>query len=192
MSFNESLPVILKFEGGYQNDPTDPGNQGGKTGTNFGVTQATYDSYRESIRLEKQDVKEISREEVEAIYYRYYKASSADKFDATHPHTALCQFDCAINQGPGTAKFLLQRAINKAWGDLHKIEVDGVIGPKTLAALSSIEDAAILKIYLDLRMERYLHLIKTRPAMTKWQGSWFHRLNKIAKIAELNWSTDRA
>lgn len=181
MSFKESLPIILIFEGGYANDKDDPGGP-----TNYGVTQKTYDAYLLRQRIGSKPVKQITKDEVEAVYYQYYKASQADDFDVSHPNTALCHFDCAINQGPGTSKFILQRAINFSW-KTPKITVDGVIGPKTLEALGSIEDAALLKEYLQLRKNRYDQLIQTRPVMEKFRKSWYHRLNIISEKAELTW-----
>ena len=59
--FAQALPVILKHEGGYVTDPVDRGGA-----TNFGVTQATYDAWRASVREKVRPVKEITTDEVEA------------------------------------------------------------------------------------------------------------------------------
>lgn len=182
--FNSFLPIILGFEGGFADNKNDPGGR-----TNKGVVQKTYDDWRKARGWPLQDVLRISNDEVEQIYQGYYKACSANLFDVSHPNTALCQFDCAINQGPGTAKYLLQRAINVCWG-VEKIVVDGLIGFKTLAALKDIHDNALLKVFLDSRKNRYLQLIASRPAMSEFKSSWFHRLNKIAQLSELNWKAE--
>lgn len=179
--FDTYLPIILKFEGGFANNPNDPGGR-----TNFGVIQTEYNIWRKAHSLQTRDVKDITHDEVEAIYKGYYKDSCANLFDTSHPHTALCQFDCAINQGSGTSKYLLQRAINQCW-NYQKIMVDGIVGAKTLAALIPVQDDALLKNCLTLRRDRYLNLITARPRMSEFKASWFHRLNKIAEISQLDW-----
>lgn len=183
MSFDQLLPTILEFEGGYANNKNDPGGA-----TNFGIIQAEYNHYLTAHELPIRSVKDITKEEVEYIYKNeYYKASKLGLFEASHPHTALCHFDCAVNQGTGTAKYLLQKAINEAW-NVPKIVVDGIIGPKTIQALQAILDNALLKKYLEIRKLRYDNLLKARPWMVEFRASWYHRLNVIARKSQLDWN----
>lgn len=179
MLYEEQLAVILKFEGGYADHPDDPGGA-----TNFGVTQGTYDGWRKRKGLPLRPVKQIAQEEVREIYRGYYLGARCDQFETSHPKVTLCHFDSAINQGISAANALLQRAINACWRE-EKLKVDTVIGPITLATLKPLRDADVLKEYLDLRKARYDQLIKTRPNMEVFRKSWYHRMNKIADIADL-------
>ena len=57
-AFQESLPFILRWEGGYVNHPNDPGGP-----TNKGVTQKVYDAWRRRQGLPTCDVKLIEDQE---------------------------------------------------------------------------------------------------------------------------------
>ena len=104
--FDKMLSFVLRSEGGYV------ANDGGQA-CNKGIQQSTYDSYRTRKGLSKQDVKNITDEEVKDIYYTsYYKASGADKID--DPKLALYVFDTAVNMGVSAAKKILEKSGNDA------------------------------------------------------------------------------
>lgn len=101
--FQEVLPITLRHEGGFVNHPADPGGA-----TNKGITQRTYDSWRRSQGQATRSVREITGEEVEAIYYkRFWRAVGCVKL---WPPLALCHFDAAVNHGPINARSLLERS----------------------------------------------------------------------------------
>ena len=64
MRFDSCLPLILVFEGGYTNDPTDRGGA-----TNKGITQKTYDDWCRRHSRQPQDVKNITDAEVSVRRY---------------------------------------------------------------------------------------------------------------------------
>lgn len=108
--FDKMLKFVLDMEGGYV------ANDGGQA-CNKGIQQATYDSYRNKKGLSKQNVKNITDEEVKDIYYTmYYKASGADKIKDAK--MALYVFDTAVNMGVSVAKKMYQESN----GDLDKFE----------------------------------------------------------------------
>ena len=73
-SFAAALPFILRWEGGFVDDPDDRGGR-----TNKGVTQAVYQAWRADQGLPGQDVRQISDEEVASIYYeRYWLTAKCD------------------------------------------------------------------------------------------------------------------
>lgn len=99
--FDRALPIILKFEGGYVNNPADTGGA-----TNRGVTQRVYHAYRDSVGLPRQDVRRIAEHEVADIYEnRYWVPVGCDKLNYTE---ALVCFDSAVNHGVGRAKRLVR------------------------------------------------------------------------------------
>ena len=67
MSFSDSLSMVLQFEGGFVDNPDDPGGA-----TNQGVTQAVYDRFRAEHGLAIQSVRLIQSNEVAAIYQVEY------------------------------------------------------------------------------------------------------------------------
>lgn len=99
--FARCLAVLLPLEGGYVDDPRDPGGK-----TNFGVTQRVYTAWRLAEQLPDRSVQGISTGEVQAIYFGdYWRAVGCDGLS---DGMALCAFDASVNCGVGTAKqFLL-------------------------------------------------------------------------------------
>lgn len=181
--FETALPIVLGFEGGYSDDPNDPGGA-----TNKGVTQSTYDSFRKARGLSVAPVKQISDSEVSAIYKGYYEDCMANVFDICFPVTSACHFDAAINMGSFTAKRLLQSAINSTLDPAHSLIVDGLFGEQTIRALYKFgSDKSILIPYLITRKQRYLDLIARNPKLKQWQDSYWHRLNTFAKLANIDW-----
>lgn len=97
MSFEIALGYTLKFEGGYVNNPVDPGGA-----TNKGITQSVYDAYRVQKNLPKQHVKLIFDTEVKEIYLnQYWNVAGCDKLE---DKLSIVVFDAAVNHGPGRAK----------------------------------------------------------------------------------------
>src|ERR1017187_2238655 len=95
-----ALPTVLQFEGGYSDDPNDPGGA-----TNFGITHYDYDQYRKSNGEPHQDVRNITQTEVVDIYRnKYWVGVNGDSLP--YPIDWL-QFDCAVNMGIGTANEML-------------------------------------------------------------------------------------
>jgi len=158
--FLQALPVILEYEGGYSNHPSDPGGA-----TNFGITQATYDSW---LGFHK-DVREITTAEVEAIYHRNYWV--AGKCDALPWPASLAHFDAAVNHGVTQAARVLQKAVSVA--------VDGQIGPITLAAIDHMDVKQLVNGMLWKRLDLYYRIVQGRPASNVFLLGWVRRLLKL-------------
>lgn len=90
--FEKALKFVLKWEGGYVNNPNDKGGA-----TNKGITQYTYNSWLKSQKLQPRDVKNILDDEVRQIYFNnYWKRTGCDKMSAKF---AVLAFDTAVNMG---------------------------------------------------------------------------------------------
>lgn len=90
--FETALKFVLKWEGGYVNNPNDKGGA-----TNKGITQYTYNAWLQSQKLQNRDVKNISNDEVRQIYFNnYWKRAGCDKMSAKF---AILAFDTAVNMG---------------------------------------------------------------------------------------------
>ena len=101
--FKRALGFILKWEGGYVNNPSDKGGA-----TNMGITQYTYDSWLKSLGLASRDVRHITRSEVEQIYYKnYWRKAGCHNMS---PKFALLAFDTAVNMGLARVKQFLRVA----------------------------------------------------------------------------------
>lgn len=90
--FKKALKFVLKWEGGYVNNPDDKGGA-----TNKGITQNTYNSWLKANGRQACDVKNITDAEVEQIYWKnYWLKAGCDKMS---PKFALLAFDTAVNMG---------------------------------------------------------------------------------------------
>ena len=101
--FKRALKFVLKWEGGYVNNPYDKGGA-----TNKGITQTTYNSWLSSLGLQPRNVKNITQYEVEQIYYKnYWIKAECNKMS---PKFAVLAFDTAVNMGLARVNQFLKAA----------------------------------------------------------------------------------
>jgi lysozyme family protein len=99
-NFQACLAFTLKYEGGRSNNPRDPGGR-----TMEGVTQATYNAYRDKKALGRRDVFTIEPAECDEIYRNeYWDLVNGDVLRAGED---LCVFDFALNSGVARAAGVL-------------------------------------------------------------------------------------
>lgn|SRR5512132_433186 len=163
-SFIESLPFILRWEGGFVDDPDDPGGR-----TNKGVTQKVYSAWRTSRGLPKADVKHIAEDEVQAIYEQNY-------WLATSCHLLLrrldlVQFDTAVNMGPARSVKILQTTLG--------CTPDGNFGSTTQQLAAGCDVAATIANYCTVREGIYRSLAQNNPKSSKFLKGWLNRLNAL-------------
>lgn len=162
--FDAALRITLGFEGGVSNDPADRGGL-----TSSGITQATYDRFRDRRLLPRQSVVRATNSEITEIYRKDYWEPA--KCDALPRRIAACMFDAAVNHGIGQASTLLQRAL---WvGD------DGVIGPRTIAAALAGEERVTVYSMLTLRREFYRIIVKVDGTQARFLKGWNNRVVKL-------------
>lgn len=158
MSYADALDFTLTQEGGWYDgsQPHDPNP------TMRGVIQSTYDRYRDDRGLPRRSVRQITRSELDVIYLEYWDDAHCDKWGE---RTAMAVMDHSINAGPAEAIKALQRAA--------MVDDDGVVGPKTLAAVYSIADAILAERVLWERLVFYRGLAapkgsKHRASLLSW------------------------
>jgi lysozyme family protein len=165
-AFRESLPFILRWEGGYVDHPADPGGR-----TNKGVTQEVYDDWRARQDLPPRHVKSIEDAEVQAIYKTGYWMPP--RCDLLRRQLDLVQFDTAVNMGVRRAVRMLQGAAG--------CKVDGDFGPITERTVKGCDLGATLATYCDAREFFYRDLADRRPNFKVFLKGWLNRLNALRK-----------
>ncbi len=166
-AFNNALPFILRWEGGYVNHPADPGGA-----TNRGVTQKVYDTWRRARGQAPQDVRQLSDAEMQSIYDANYWMPA--RCDVLQHRLDLAQFDTAVNMGIGRAVRFLQAAVG--------CEVDGGFGPGTLKAVQEcVDPATVLVNYCNERGAYYDRLVAANPKLAVFRKGWNNRLNALRK-----------
>ena len=152
--FDKAVEDVLKHEGGYVNDPDDPGGE-----TNMGISKKAYPYL---------NIKELTKQDVKDIYYKdYWLKAKCDKLPIELQHI---YFDMVVNMGKSRAVKVLQKACN-AKG--QTLDVDGGIGPKTIqASLKSGLEKERLRSY---RVKYYADLVNRKPTLEKYWYGWFRR-----------------
>ena len=152
--FDDIIEVVLHHEGGYVNDPKDPGGE-----TNFGIAKRSHPDV---------DIKNLTKDEAKDIYYEDYWC--ANKVPHMPDDLKHIYFDMCVNQGKGTAVKVLQRATNAKGADLA---VDGGMGPKTLQAINTYKPSDHrVRCY---RLKHYYDLVNRKPEQERFLFGWFRR-----------------
>jgi len=157
--WEKAIAFVLKMEGGEtaELDPNDPGGL-----TKYGISQQAYPSL---------DIRGLSLEDAKKIYRRDYWERC--KCDDLPQALALCVFDCAVNQGPSVARRILQMSLG--------VTVDGIIGPKTLAAASKATKYHVKK-FLAERLAAYLRLMFEKPVLKVYAVNWSYRVLSLSEL----------
>ncbi|SFV05929.1 Lysozyme family protein [Methylobacterium sp. 174MFSha1.1] len=162
-TFERALPLVLKHEGGYVDDPADPGGA-----TNLGVTIGTLSLWL-GRPATKAEVKALTVTTVAPIYRRnYWDAVRADELP---PGLAYALFDFAVNSGKKRAVIGLQRALG--------IADDGALGPLTLAAVAKHKPADLIDALCDGR----LAFLRQLSTWARFGKGWGRRVEDVRKAA---------
>lgn len=167
-NYAASETLVIAHEGGYVNNPKDPGGP-----TNKGVTQAVYDRHRKAKQLPVQSVKLISDAEVSTIYKDdYWDVVSGDKLPTGIDYAT---FDFCVNSGASEAVKVLQRCVNAKqtfFGVPNALIVDGIIGQSTVSALEMAAAhgaETLIEDYCNARIAFMKTLSTWKTFGTGWQ-----------------------
>jgi lysozyme family protein len=169
--FDEALGHVLEMEGGFTDDPYDPGGP-----TNFGITLAVYAAWKGVALTEatcadlKSELRRIEQGTVRDIYFaRYWTLACCAEMA---PALAFFHFDAAVNHGVTGAMRLLQRAVGT--------DADGEIGPNTRAAIAALPLGDLLQRYAEVRRARYRAL----RHFWRFGRGWLARVDKTLVRAQ--------
>ena len=178
MSFEQSLEYLLKWEGGFTNDPRDPGGA-----TNLGIIQTEYNAYRVRKCLPSQSVRYISHAEAAEIYKNeYWDIAQCDGFS---PGVADALMDACVNSGVTRGVRWLQQAINQIVGRAF-VTVDSGSGPATIAAAKAVDASKLIDAMLDLRLAFMKVARNPKTGALLWTAfgrGWNDRINGVRKQA---------
>lgn len=173
--FNE----LLKHEGGWSDHPDDPGGA-----TNKGITLATWTIYGSDLDgdgdIDVDDLKRLSNAQAAQIYKKqYWDKLKADQFK--NQQVAEIVFDHGVNAGISRAAKMLQMILNVKFD--KDLAVDGAIGPKTIAALNSVDQAQLYNDFKQMRIKYYYYRANILDKVEIELREFF---NKILKISPSN------
>ena len=127
------ISAVLAVEGGYVNDPHDPGGE-----TNHGITKVVAEQHGYTGPM-----KTLSQEMAESIYFQdYIQKPGFAPFLELSPAVAQELVDSAVNIGPTKPSLWLQKALNslsRGGKDFPQTNVDGKVGASTIQAFRSLQ-----------------------------------------------------
>lgn len=149
MNFDEAFDRVIGHEGGYVNDPRDPGGE-----TKYGISKRAYP---------KLNIRDLTLDQAKSIY-------KTDYWDKCHIEELPKQvryemFDMAVNAGVGAAIKTAQKAL--------KVTADGIWGRNTTAAAAAVFDGELFhKRFAGHRLYFYTEL----PGWTTYGKGWTRRV----------------
>jgi lysozyme family protein len=173
--FNVFLPMLLGFEGGYVNDPDDPGGE-----TNKGVTMNTFQQCSQQLlglAPTSANLKALTDAQAGVIYKAlYWDKVQGDAYLLQGLANIVCDF--YVNAG-GRASKLLQHVLN---GMGANIVEDGSIGPATMQALAKFDQVQVYNQYKQGRIAYYQGLAAANPKLQKFLKGWLNRVNAFPNL----------
>lgn len=170
--FKLVIPKILIYEGGYVNDPDDPGGE-----TNRGIidrldgkTDGLIDVDGDGIGDVR--VVDLTEEQAKAIYKRkFWDQMKGDQFISQD--LAAIVFDAYVNTGRIALK-QIQRVVG--------VNDDGIIGLLTLTYINTSEVASVYNRYKLVRKQYYKELATRKPVLQKYLKGWLARVDKFKDL----------
>ena len=161
------VPFILQWEGGFVNDPDDLGGA-----TNMGVTIGTYEAYcrkkgypRPTIERLKNLTKEEWAEIFKTLYWDRWKADGINS-----QAVANIIVDWVWASGVHGIKRPQK---------LLAVAADGLVGPKTIAAINAADPRKLFDAIKADRTKFIDEICKARPKNEKYRKGWMNRINAI-------------
>jgi lysozyme family protein len=181
-SVKQIAQEIVAREGGFVNDPADPGGA-----TKHGVTLGTLQRLKLDLTgdgiISVADVQAMTPARATEIFVQHYY--NRPGLDQLPPRIQASVFDMYVNAGANAVK-ILQRLLRQMG---QSVTVDGIIGPQTVAAARAADAAApdhLADAYGIARRNYYLRLADLRPASRKFararngtKGGWILRAEEF-------------
>ena len=162
-NFEAALAHVLKSEGGYVNNPADPGGM-----TNLGCTKAVWEEFV-GHPVSEADMRGLTPADVAPLYKRkYWDKVSGDLLPSGLDYAV---FDAAINSGPGKAAKWLQ--------EVAGVAADGAIGPATLTAVNAKPVQDMIAQYNDKRLQ----FLESLPTWATFGKGWGARVASVQSSA---------
>lgn len=148
-----AIEQTLKNEGGFVDDPRDPGGA-----TNMGITQAD---------MPGQNMRELTVDQAVAYYSEHFWKPLYSQIENQPIANKL--FDLGVLFGVGTAVEILEHVL--------EVPVDGVFGPDDLLHVNQAEPTSLLQTYKTALVTHAVAIGAAHPQEQAFVGGWIRRIN---------------
>ena len=169
--FTQAFQLMIAHEGGYGNDPDDPGGE-----TYKGVARkifSKWDGWTKVDILKRQTGFPANLDkdpELQQNISDFYRVTFWDKINGdqiANQEIANSIFDFGVNAGVGTSASLAQMVVGA--------KSDGVIGPNSILAINNFDPEHFLASFTVAKIARYVNIVKKRPTSRKYFYGWVIR-----------------
>lgn len=170
--FDIAIPHVLAWEGGYVFHPADPGGE-----TNRGITDRLDGKVDGMVDLDGDgygdvDIKTLTEDQAKQVYKRrFWDRMQGDKIESQLIANIL--FDGFVNCGFNGIR-IMQRLLH--------LKDDGIVGPKTLAAINGADEILLYNRYKLARIEYYEDLAERKPSLKVFLKGWLNRINSFPDL----------
>ena len=168
--FGAAMRFVLRWEGGFVDHPADPGgatNHG--VSLRYAVSKGTLLDLDRDGDVDAADIRLVTPAVAAALYRKDFWVPV--RADDLPPALAVVAFDAAVNCGAARARRWLQQAVG--------VLADGVIGPRTMAAVAAADPRAAVEEMLAQRLRYHAQL----PTMRDFGLGWMRRCAALALFA---------
>ncbi len=169
--FSKAFQLMIAHEGGYVNDPDDPGGE-----TYKGVARKIFSKWEgwtkiDILKRQSDFPANLDRDtEIQEAVSHFYQVNFWDKMNGdqiTNQEIANSIFDFGVNAGVSASASLAQMVIGTT--------ADGVIGPQSITSLNSFNADHFLASFTVAKIARYISIVKKRPTSRKYFYGWVCR-----------------
>ena len=162
-NFEQCLALLLKSEGGYTDNPKDPGGR-----TNLGVTQKVWESWV-GHGVTEAEMRALGPQDVAPLY----KSNYWDKIggDSLPLGIDYATFDMAVNSGVGRAAKTLQQVLG--------VGADGQVGQATINACEAANPREVATAVCEAR----LAFLQSLPTYGTFGKGWARRVSEVESAA---------
>lgn len=178
-SFQQAIEEVLKNEGGYVNNPKDPGGP-----TNYGISAKylmdankwQYDFDGDGVIGQPDMVKFTEKQAIDIYRKDWWDRYGFDRIDSDRIANKL--FDMSVNMGSATAFKLMQSAYNSLLPPVGPhIEEDGVLGPITVQCINQYpKEYKLLNAFKIKCIYHYRYLADKNPSLSIFLNGWQNRV----------------
>lgn len=187
--FETAYTFTKRWEGGLTDDAMDAGGI-----TNFGVS---FEFLKDCARLDstkllclgiktpvtRKTIVDLRQDQARDLFrWRFWDVPGYERYSLP---LAVTLFDCSVNHGVSRAIKLAQKAFNAFCVNSNlRLEIDGIQGPKTRAALEASNAFILAKAIVSERKAFYQGIVDSRPSQKVFLRGWLNRANDLDKYVD--------
>lgn len=169
--FTNAFNLVIANEGGYTNDPDDPGGE-----TYKGLARNMHSNWPgwaiiDNMKLQSGFPANLDQnnqlQEMISDFYRetFWNKMNGDKIQVQDIANSI--FDFGVNAGLATSVSMAQKIVGA--------QTDGILGPKSLEGINNFNTDHFLAAFTVAKISRYINIVKKRPTSRKFFYGWVCR-----------------